>query len=113
MTNFILLHILTGALVGAGLVLFILSFSHRARENNAEWTIRLLGFSLLASSILSVAALSEYSKCPNCDIWTDSTYCQECGTEVNPEITCPGCKKEFYIEAVPAFCPDCGTKVKE
>ncbi|MBQ8245819.1 MAG: hypothetical protein IJZ42_01685 [Lachnospiraceae bacterium] len=114
MSNFITLCIFFGVLVGGALAFLIYSFSYSACLTGTQLSSRFLAYSLAMCAVITVIKLVvDFDKCPNCDTFTDSAYCQECGTEVNPDTHCHNCGKEFYIGAVPAFCSDCGTKVKE
>ena len=100
--------------IGFAIFFWILSFTITAKLDDDSSLYRMFGtMFLIIFIILSHGASNKLSHCPNCDTWTDFTYCQECGTEVSPTIDCPGCQKEFDLSEAPAFCPDCGTKVKE
>ena len=47
-------------------------------------------------------------KCPNCNVYVVTTYCQTCGTAVREIVPdCPNCGEKCSTP----FCGNCGTKV--
>ena len=108
MSEFNVWCIFLGVFVVGALFLLIYSFT------NDAFVARFLACSLAMCAVITVVKLVvDFDKCPNCGTFTDSAYCQECGAAVDPFIDCSGCEKEFKADKAPAFCPDCGTKIKE
>lgn len=117
MTSFIITCIIVGALLIWGLFLLVIYVTSKndmlatTRKSCLIWAAA----SIVLSAILAGSFLSQYSQCPNptCKEWVDSSYCEKCGWEVHATIDCPTCENKFDADNAPAFCPDCGTEVKE
>lgn len=113
MVRFIIACVVAGLFFIGSLVLWITSFIIK----DGKKPVRVIAVLLMIGAVFYVGgAQCEYHHCPNCDYFTDAAFCQECGAEMNPTINCSNCKKDFNtndVNKVPAFCPDCGTKVKE
>ena len=59
------------------------------------------------------SSAGQYLICPRCgsQVFTNSTYCNFCGTLLRPQLVlkiCPNCKSKISISA--RFCPECGRK---
>ena len=117
MSHFILTCVLVCVfLVCATVCLFIYFNSRNELFGTGRQQCLLFGtLFIVGAAIFAGTFFSYYTHCPNpkCNEWVKSSYCQKCGWEVNVTIDCPTCEKEFNVSKAPAFCPDCGTKVKE
>ena len=105
MSIFVLLILLLSAPFILSVVMCVLSF------RQGDKSLGFLCLEVILVIILSVPfVLSKCRSCPDCGYSTLEDWCQECGAELI--IHCPGCD-EKYPGKVPAFCPECGTNLKE
>lgn len=66
---------------------------------------------IVIGGALFIAATIIFSPCEACGYYTYSSFCERCGNEIDPKITCE-CGRKYSSDSHPAYCPDCGFELE-